>query len=224
MQSDTVGWMGSIGTAFSMTKNTDKIFGANAKIHLQYKTSNDKGLWLLLGNIGFLKINNNRFVSDGLAHIRYNRKINEWLRWEIFGQVQNNMITQIDSRLLFGTGPRFRIVKNKLFRLYAATLLMYENEKERTTPVITHNDLRNSSYISFTWTPKDYLGLTSSTYFQPLMKNFSDYRVSNQLTFNIKATPHFSVSLEWDYLYDRFPAGKAPATTYHFSTGLNYNL
>lgn len=105
MQSDTVGWMGSIGTAFSLAQNTEKIFQTNLEAHLQYKTSNDQGLWLILGNFGLLKIGSNRFQSDGLFHLRYNRKWNEWLRWEFFGQYQNNVITQIDSRILLGTGP-----------------------------------------------------------------------------------------------------------------------
>ena len=44
MQSDTVGWMGGLGTAISLAQNTAKIFQANLEVHLQYKTSNDQGL------------------------------------------------------------------------------------------------------------------------------------------------------------------------------------
>jgi hypothetical protein len=224
MQSDTIGWMGSFGSSFTMNKNKVKIFGASADAHLQYKTSNDQGLWLILGNLNFLKIEKNRFLSDGLLHLRYNRKVNEWLRWEFFGQFQNNEVTQIDSRLLFGTGPRFKLAKAKTFKLYAASLFMYEREKEATDPVIRHNDFRNSSYLSFTWLPKDYLELISTSYFQPLLKKFSDYRIMNQFVFRVKATPHFSLTLKWNYLHDRFPAGTAPKTIYNFSTGFTYDL
>lgn len=224
MQSDTVGWMGSFGTSFSMTKNKVSIFGANADAHLQYKTSNDQGIWLILGNINFLKVEKSRFLSDGLLHLRYNRKVNEWLRWEFFGQFQNNEVTQIDSRLLFGTGPRFKLAKAKTFKMYAASLFMYESEKEATDPVIRHSDFRNSSYLSFTWLPKDYLELISTSYFQPLFKKFSDYRILNQLVFKVKATPHFSLAVKWNYLHDRFPAGTAPKTTYNFLTGFTYDL
>jgi hypothetical protein len=224
MQSDTVGWMGNIGAAVSLAKNTNDVFQANFESHLQYKTKNDQGLWLILGNFGFLKVNNNRFASDGLAHLRYNRKINKWMRWEFFGQYQNNIITQIDSRILLGTGPRFKLISSKIFHLYTASLFMYEREKERTNPVITHNDLRNSSYLSFTWLPKDYLEIISTTYFQPLVKKFSDYRILNQVSLKIKATPHFSLSMKWNYLHDSRPAGNAPQTTYNFATGVNYEL
>ena len=224
MQSDTVGWMGSFGAAFSMTRNTSRIFGANADAHLQYKTSRDRGLWLILGNYNLLKISGRNFLSDGLFHLRYNRKVNEWLRWEFFGQFQNNDITQIDSRILVGTGPRFKLVKKPRFRLYGATLLMYENEKEATKPAVKHSDVRNSSYLSFTWLPKDYLEIISTTYFQPRVDRFRDYRILNQLVFKVKATPHFSLTTKWNYLHDRFPAGTAPGTVYNFATGFSYEL
>ena len=66
MQSDTTGWMGSVGAAASFTKNTENIFQANLEVHVQYKTKNDQGLWLILGDLGFLKIGDTRFGSDGL--------------------------------------------------------------------------------------------------------------------------------------------------------------
>lgn len=224
MQSDTTGWMGGAGTAVTLTQNTQKIFSADVEAHLQYKTSRDKGLWLILGNYGFLKAGNTKLISNGFIHLRYNYKINDWLRWEVFGQFQNNSVTQIDSRALIGTGPRFKLVKNKALRLYAATLIMYENEKELTTPQVKHNDIRSSSYISFTWTPQSNLELISTTFFQPLLKKLSDYRILNQATLKVKATKHFGLSLKWNYLHDRFPAGTAPRTTYTFATGVDYDF
>jgi hypothetical protein len=224
MQSDTVGWMGGAGAAVALTQNTAKIFATDMEAYLQYKTSNDKGLWLILGNYNFLKVDGSQVISNGFSHLRYNRKINEWLRWEIFGQYQNNGITQIDSRILLGTGPRFKLVKNKILRLYAASLVMFEREKERTKPVVKHEDLRSSSYISLTFTPAENMELISTTFFQPLFKKLSDYRILNQITFRVRATKHFALSLKWHYLHDRFPAGTAPRTTYTFATGIDYDL
>ena len=108
--------------------------------------------------------------------------------------------------------------------MYAASLLMYEKEKEATTPSISHSDMRNSSYLSFTWLPQDYLEMISTTYFQPRLAEFSDYRFMNQFMFKVKATPHFSLTVKWNYLHDRFPAGTAPKTIYNFATGFTYEL
>jgi|CXWL01.1.fsa_nt_gi hypothetical protein len=224
MQSDTTGWQGGAGLGMSLTQNTVKIFGMEAETHLQYKTSNDRGLWLILGNYNFLKVGSKANISNYFAHFRYNRKINDWLRWEVFTQYQNNDVMQIDSRFLAGTGPRFKLIKNKFFRLYAGSLFMFENEKEKTSPAALHNDWRNSSYISFTWTPKDNIELISTTYLQPLLKKPSDYRLLNQAIFKVKASPHFALSVKWNYLYDRFPAGIVPRNPYSFSTGIDYDF
>lgn len=224
MQSDTVGWSGKLGASIGMQKNTAKIFSLGLGSQLQYKTSNDQGLWLILGNWNLLKIGGNRVVSDGLVHLRYNRKVNEWLRWEFFGQYQNNIVTQIDSRILLGTGPRFKLIKISSFRMYTACLFMYEQERERTIPKIKHSDLRNSSYISFSWFPRENISLISTTYFQPLVKKLSDYRILNQISFTVEATPHFGLTVSWNYLHDRFPAGTAPKTTYNFGTGITYKI
>ena len=224
MKTDTIGWKGSLGLDMTFIQNTEKIFGIDAEARLQYKTSNDRGLWLILGSYGFLKAGEEEHISNAYLHLRYNRKINHWLRWEFFGQFQNNAITQIDSRFLAGTGPRFKIIKWKHFRMYAGCLFMFEKEKEKTVPVITHNDWRNSSYVSFTWTPKENIELISTTYYQPLLKQISDYRILNQIGFKINATPHFGMEIKLRYLHDRFPAGDSPRSPYSFSTGFAYDF
>ncbi len=224
MQTDTTGWIGGFGTAFSITQNTSKIIGMDAEAHVQYKTTNDRGLWLFLTNFNFLKVGSRESIRNYFAHLRYNFKVNLWLRWEFFTQYQDNAITSIDPRLLLGTGPRFKIISIEKFRLYAAVLLMYEMEREKTTPKIIHHDWRNSSYISFTWLPNKATELISTTYFQPRLDKFSDYRILNQAVFRVKATPHFSMSAKWSYLHDRFPAGTSPRTTYSFATGVDYDF
>jgi hypothetical protein len=224
MQTDTVGWKGGLGLAFSLTENTTTIIGVDAETHLQYKTSSDRGLWLFLANYNYLKVGDRESIHNYFTHVRYNIKVNEWLRWEFLTQFQHNRITQIDKRLLFGTGPRFKIIKQPRFRLYAATLLLYEIEKESTTPRVDHHDVRNSDYISFTWLPNKFIELISTTYFQPLINKLSDYRILNQATFRVRPSPHFAMSMKWNYLHDRFPAGDSPRTTYSFATGFDYDF
>jgi hypothetical protein len=39
-----------------------------------------------------------------------------------------------------------------------------------------------------------------------LFKKISDYRILNEAALKVKATKHFGLSLNWQYLHDRFPA------------------
>lgn len=224
MQSDTVGWQGGFGMAFSLIQNTIKITNMEAETHLQYKTSNDRGLWLILADYVNLKVGGKQNVANYYVHLRYNYKVNDWLRWEFFTQYQNNDITQIDARFLVGTGPRFKLIKIEKFRLYAGCLFMHEREKELTSPVVKHQDWRNSSYVSFTWLPNKNTELISTTYFQPRLDKFNDWRFLNQAVFRVKASPHFGMSMRWNYLRDKFPAGSAPKRTYSFGAGVDYDF
>lgn len=179
MQSDTTGWMGSAGVGLSFSKSVQDIFGVDLDAHIQYKTRKD--LWLLLANYGFLEGGREKFIYNSLGHIRYNTKVNNWLRWEAFIQMQNNLVTQIQSRFLLGSGPRFKIVSTNKFHFYAASLIMYERETEKTKPPVRHFDLRSSSYFSFTIIPSKTIEIISTTYFQPRINFFADWRVLNQL-------------------------------------------
>ena len=134
MQSDTVGWLGGAGLSASLRQNTTRTFGLDFETHFEYKTKSDQGLWLILANYDFLKSGHTKIVDNKFFHLRYNYKVNAWMRWEIFTQIQQNIITQINLRYLLGTGPRFKIVKYKKIKMYAASLAMLEIEHELTSP------------------------------------------------------------------------------------------
>ena len=220
MQSDTTGWKGNLGAAFSIIKNTQQIVQLDLNAHVQYKT--EKDLYLLLGNYTFLKGAGRQLVNNTFFHFRYNRKISNWLRWELFTQIQSNVVTGIQSRFLAGTGPRFKIMANKVFRLYAATLIMYEQENDVSADARLKKDVRNSSYVSFSYTPAGNIELVSTSFYQPLLRNFKDFRILNQETLKISATKKLAFIINWNYLYDSYPAVNTPETNYTFSTGFSY--
>ena len=52
MQSDTTGWKGHAGSAFSFTKNKEAITQINLYSHLQYKTKKDLTIIKKYDNLG----------------------------------------------------------------------------------------------------------------------------------------------------------------------------
>ena len=223
-QTDTTGWLGSLGASFALNKTVEEVFGVNLEAHLQYKSKDTRSLWLIIGDYGFLQGGGQKFISSTFAHTRYNYKINDLLRWEVFLQAQNNLVTKIDWRFLAGTGPRFKIVGTKKIRLYVASLMMYEHEKEITSPSVVHRDLRNSSYISFTFIPSPSVELVSTSFYQPLLKYIKDHRLLNQVALKVHAGKKLSMNMRWNYLYDRFPAADIPHTTYNLTSGFEYDF
>lgn len=222
IQSDTTGWLGNIGTSFHFEKNAIQVINIGATAHVEYKSK--KSLYLFLVNYDFLKGGGQTLNNNFFYHLRYNYKLNKWLRWEAFTQLQQNTINGIKLRLLAGTGPRFKLAKSKHVALYAATAAMYEYEEEQSDPVIYHRDLRSSNYISFTYNPTKNMEIISTLFYQPLYRNFSDYRILNEISLNLKFAKHVSFNASWYYLYDSRPAATIPKLNYSISNGITYGF
>ncbi|HEX5555854.1 MAG TPA: DUF481 domain-containing protein [Chitinophagaceae bacterium] len=217
---DSTGWAGSMGGDFTLTKNTARIFSANAYGTVQLKTK--KNLYLFLGNYGFLKGDTEKFIDNAFLHFRFDHSLTSFLQWEFFVQYQNNKITKIAKRFLLGSGPRFKLPTPEKLKTFLGIDFMYEYEEEISAPVITHRVFRNSSYLAFTYKPTAYLQLVSTTFYQPRLDQFSDFRILNQETATFTITKKLSVTLNWDFLYDAVPVADIPKDNFTFSTGFKY--
>ncbi len=222
IQSDTTGWLGGLGTGFLFEKNVVEVININVNAHLEYKTQKD--LYLFLVNYSFLKGSGQTFSNNLFYHLRYNYKVNSFLRWEAFTQMQQNNVTGIRLRLLAGTGPRFKLSDSKKLTLYAGSSFMYEDEKEKTHPIIHHKDFRSSNYITATYKPSDATEIIATVFYQPLYKNFKDYRILNEITLKIKLVEKLSFTTGWYFLYDSKPAASTPKLDYSISNGIEYNF
>lgn len=221
MQSDTTGWKGNAGASASLTKNDIQVFSADAEAHLQYKSK--MSLYLLLCSYGFLKGAGRNLIDNAFLHLRYNYKVNPLVRWEIFTQLQQNRIAGIRSRYLLGSGPRFKLLDRKVIRLYSGTLMMYERETGTIPTVPVVNNVRISSYTSFTIIPSKEIEIISTTYFQPILDDWNDHRLLNQLSLRVKASKHLGFRLSWNYLNDSRPVAGIPSVIYNLSTGMDYD-
>jgi hypothetical protein len=102
IHSDATGWKGNTGTSFSFVKNVQQVLNINAAMHILYKTQ--KNLYLLSANYNLLKGNNQEFSNNMFYHLKYNRKLGKVVRWEVFSQLQQNNITNIDLQALSASG------------------------------------------------------------------------------------------------------------------------
>ena len=222
IHTDTVGWAGELGVQLSFTKNTQEVLLAQLNAHLQYKT--EKDLFLILGNYGFLSGASVNLINNSFMHLRYNRKLNDVLRIEAFTQILQNPVNLIDYRILTGAGPRFKLSDSKKLKLYAASLVMHEYERELDSVKTIHNDIRNSSYVSFSLLPGSQTELINTIFYQPLFTSISDFRILDQMKFSVKTGKKFAVTLNLNYLYDNAPPLGVPRINYTFSTGLDYKF
>lgn len=217
---DTSTWSGSIGADFAITKNTQVIQNLGGKAHLQLNL--DRSRFLLLGEISYLRSGGGNLNNTAFGHLRYNYKVSDFITWEAFLQTQYNQITKIQQRTLLGTGPRFRLVKNEKASVFLGTLYMYEYEEVASEA--TNRDHRLSSYLALTWAPKEWISMGTTTYYQPRLNQFFDYRISseNYLEFDISKTLSFRTSYQLSV--DSRPPSGIPNTTYELRNGLKLSF
>jgi hypothetical protein len=222
IHSDTTGWAGAAGLQLSMTKNTEEIFLVQLNSHVQYKTKKD--LFMILGNYGFLSGGSQNLINNSFLHLRYNRKLSRTVRMEVFGQVLQNPVTKIDYRILYGAGPRFKMMDKPKIRMYAASLIMHEYERELNEQKTVHNDIRSSSYLSVSYLPNTSSELVSTVFYQPLVTKLQDFRFLHQLRFSAKAGKNLALACNFNYLYDNAPVTGVPRINYTVSTGMEYDF
>lgn len=217
VKTDTVGWYGEFNTGFKVVKEVGNVFSSNNTARIQYKTP--KSLYLALGEYNWSGARGENYTNNAYLHLRYNRNIvKTWLKWEVFSQVQFNKITRINLRLLNGTGPRFKLMDKEKSAIYLGTLYMYEFTKELNLEdkQLYLREHRMSSYVSFSLFPVDNISVISTTYYQPRLNAWSDFRVANASEFRAKVTKRLVLSMIYKFNYDAFPAEDINRVTHSF--------
>jgi len=221
IKTDTTGWAGSAKISFQFTKTDEELWTGGAYTHVQYKTK--RSLYLSLTEYNLNKCSGSDFVNAGAQHFRYNYKFKDYFIGELFTQFQFNKVLEVKFRWLLGAGPRIRIVNTKPFMMHIAALYMYEHEELYNSDLINRNH-RMSSYVAFTYKIHENLSLINTSYFQPKINDFSDFRVLSQSDLKISISKHFSFLLSYLYTYDTFPATGVPKNTHYLGNSLTYEF
>jgi hypothetical protein len=220
--SDSAKWSGSGSLDIGLIKNTNSIFRVTNRIRVQYNSH--ENVYLFINDINLQKIEDNSFVNRGISHLRYNRKLLERTKLEAFAQGQYDAVSGIKFRGLLGLGPRFKLSHNENFRYYIGTLLMYEYEEatDPTTPLL--RDFRGSTYFSCSLYPLKHLSIVSTTYYQPLLKQFSDFRISNETSIAFRILENLAFKTSFIYNFDAVPIVNIPKVQYELTNGLIYSF
>ena len=221
---DTSGLFGFLDLGFNLTSNTKTIINTRASLRLEWLKG--KHRLLLLGNYNLVSVNDDRFINNSFGHLRHGYELRKWLRWESFGQIQENELLRISFRGLLGTGPRFRVFIREKQQVYLGTLYMFEYNEVSDTAFI-QRDSRLSTYLSLALQPSPTLSISNTTYAQPVITNPGDIRLSSITRLSLKISSRLSYTLTFNITYDSRLSSEAegvPSTVYSFINGLRWNF
>ena len=221
LEADSVGLMGDVFATMAIQRTSKSFFSLNTGGHLSYNYG--KSSLLLFGELGFVKGEGQKFSNDGFLHLRHTAHLTEYISWESFTQMQYNTLTKIDNRWLTGLGPRFKLTDYDNAFFYWGIVYMFEHEV-LNDPRVVNNDHRLSTYFSFNLIPQETVSFNSTTYVQPRIDKWSDYRLLTENTLELGITDKLSLKIRFRMTYDRFPPPDVPNLTYDMHNGLTYRF
>lgn len=222
IQTDSVRFTGNANFNFSYQKNnTRSLIQVKTSAVYQIKTKSYKDIFLVLGNYDFSKTRTAQLSNSAFGHLRYNRRINPSIKFELYTQLQTNQLLNLRSRYIAGTGLRFKFKNEKLLKSYLGITAFYEYEETQEDALVFRNDFRMSNYFVLSLKLPNSLGeLTSTTYYQSLFDRFSDYRVTSQSNVVLNIVKHVALTITFNYFFDQNPPEGINKETVSFNSGL----
>jgi len=226
IQTDSIRFVLNGDLQYKLLRNDDARFNSfTTAITTQMKSRSLKDIVLLIGSADFSALNAESISGAWMVHARYNRKVNSWLRLEVFSQTQQNRVLDIRLRQLIGLGPRFKLSGTKRLRMYLGTLYMLENQRFAGADEKLTTKHRMSSYLSLGYSlPSGNGEFTSVTYYQPRLNDFSDLRLSTQTSLTLKISSTLSMVNSLNLYYESRPAKTVAKFNYMLENGLRLNL
>lgn len=222
---DTSGVFGFLSLGANFVKNTKSITTISGDIRMEYLRQ--KSRFLSLTNYNLIRANSDRFIDNGFSHLRYNLEIGKRVEYEVFTQAQFNRQVRLQLRVLGGTGVRFQIYRAEKEMVYVGISYMYEyNEIEIIPEVVSFfYDNRLSTYLSASVRPfTENVTITNTTYYQPLITDFSEVRLSSQTALTFILTKHLKFSTIFSITNDTRVPENVPATYYSVRNGIRWDF
>lgn len=219
---DTSGWSGSLDGSFSIQQNSKLFYNLGFRPRAQFK--NRKNYILAIGDVSYTGSQGQTYANSGMIHFRYARRIKNgpW-KWESYTQTQYNQLLDQKNRTIVGTGLRWKFVDTNHIRGFLGSSVFYEYEELRVEKTF-HNDVRWSNYISWFLPIKKIINFTGTTYYQPLLKDFSDFRFSGNYGLSIIVSKHLDLRFDMNLFYDSNPPENVLNMVYSTTVGFRVKL
>lgn len=215
-------WNGDFNLNFDIVSDAQDFFQLENATHVQY--NNNAHRVLLMNNLSINKSGDESWQNFGFQHLRYTyQKEEKRLGYESFVQHQYNEIRKIDLRFLVGSGIRYQLFRKEKIKSNIGVAIMYAYEEEEDTDFIEET-YRGSFYVSLHWDMNKSTSFHHTSYYQPVLEYFEDFRYSGESKLNIRFTERLKFSLIFRMMYDAEPAIDIPDLTYQLKNGIAYEF
>lgn len=179
----------------------------------------------VFGGYSVLSAEDDAVLNSAFGHVRHNYKIGERLKTFEYYQLQFNEVLLLTKREIYGGGLRYSIINKDSLGLDFGGGLMYENEYLNKVTLLpdetsTTHFLRASFICSFHVEVKKGIQINNVVYYQPYMKDFTDFRLLNDFSLMFTLTKRLSFSSSLTVRFD----SKPPSSLEDFDSAVNIGI
>lgn len=202
--------------------------GYNASLNSIYFSN--RHTYAAIGQLDYLKINENPFLNFGFIHFRGHFFFKNKSSFEVFNQYSYDNFRGLDPRIIVGAGWRQKLLESDRSILILGMGVLYEWEKWKHPNedlVVNVNLVKSTNYISYRFNINDYLDFNTITYYQV---GYDDElgslrnRISGVININSKISKRFSLTNSFNFSYEDKPVVPITRFIYQFRTGLSINF
>lgn len=205
--------------------NTEET-GVSSGLKLQW--TQDKTTDFVLVNYDYGENAGVKNTNKGFAHYRHIQQVDSTLAWEGFTQFSFNEFTNLTLRALAGGGVRLALGEITNKRAFLLGLgAFYEHEELDTQfpdEADTEDTLRANTYLVIKYQFNAHVSFVSTTYFQPSLEHFSDFRAIEDLSVVSKLSDVLSLKVGFDIAHDSEPPRDVKMTDSTLKLGIGVNF
>ncbi|MDE3003523.1 MAG: DUF481 domain-containing protein [Gemmatimonadota bacterium] len=220
-----LGRSGSVGGDFSIQTGNVDFVALDFRGRVYDVTPTQTRLIVGNGGLGFL--DRSRFASNGLLHYRRSfTAISPYVEPEWFGQLNYDRAQRLAFRSVTGGGVRTAFAQGAWgqFGMGSSGIIEYERLALPDTAVHAKRTLevRWSNFLTLRLVPTNALVITSTTYVQPAVTDFGDFRALENLRLSASVTETLALTVSFDLRYDSRPPDGLAALDTRLRTGVTY--
>jgi putative salt-induced outer membrane protein YdiY len=221
------GYTGTVNISVDGESGNTEKFGVNAGGRLQWHGGTITNFAIL--RYAYSETSGLQDTNKLFIHARHIRQITAKTAYEGFVQAERNKFARLSFRGLIGGGTRLTLSEKPdvesvhlgLGGFFSREIL---ESKAGTTDGGEQNIWRLNSYINYLHHFNEQVSVLSTTYLQPDVENFSDYRLLEEATLNVKMTNSLSINLSLDLTRDSKPPQLVKKTDAMYSSGIEYSF
>ncbi len=214
------GFSGAFDLGFDADYGNTEQRSVSTGVKLQ--NTRDRRINFVIASYEYGESSGSKTKNKSFLHYRHIYQRTSDYALEGFAQLSSNEFTRLNLRALAGGGVRLNLGKKTEKRAFLLGLgAFYEREDLDTDAALgedeTSEAVRASTYLVMKFAFNEYVSLVSSTYYQPDVSKFSDFRAIEDLSLVSKLTERLSLKFGLFIGHDSDP----PPTVEHTDTNIN---